>query len=259
MHEMITVNGIACYEQDGVAYLSLEACARGLGFTQVARSGNEVVRWERVNGYLQELGFVPTSGDGFIPENIFYRLAMKAKNETAERFQALVADEIIPAIRRHGLYMTPQIMDALLSDPDTMLRIVTSWNEDRKKLNAAQERIAADAPLVRFAQGVEGSETSVLIGTLAKLLRQNGVDIGEKRLFERLRREGFLCCVGERKNLPTQKAMELQLFEVTERTFSAPDGSTYIRPTTKVTGKGQVYFLNRYAPASGVPSTLRQA
>ena len=101
MNDIINVNGVSCYEKDGVAYLNLEAVARGLGFTQTAKSGNEVVLWERVNGYLNEFGFVPTSGhDSFIPENIFYRLAMKAKNETAEKFQALIADEVIPSIRK---------------------------------------------------------------------------------------------------------------------------------------------------------------
>lgn len=101
---VITVEGVECYEKDGTAYLKLETVARGLGFTRIAASGNEVVRWERVEGYLKELG-VPTCGhDDFIPENIFYRLAMKAKNETAEKFQAKVADEIIPSIRRTGSY-----------------------------------------------------------------------------------------------------------------------------------------------------------
>lgn len=106
-NEFITMNigGVDCYEKDGTAYLKLETVARGLGFTRIATSGNEVVRWERVEGYLADLG-VPTCGhEDFIPENIFYRLAMKAKNETAEKFQAKVADEIIPAIRRTGGYV----------------------------------------------------------------------------------------------------------------------------------------------------------
>lgn len=106
MNEIMTIGGVSCYEKDGVAWLNLEAVARGLGFTQTAASGNEVVRWERVRKYLSEFG-IPTSGyDGYIPENIFYRLAMKAKNETAERLQALVADEIIPSIRKTGMYMS---------------------------------------------------------------------------------------------------------------------------------------------------------
>ena len=115
MNEIMTIQGVECYEKDGVAYLKLEAVARGLGFTTVAASGNECIRWNTIHKYLSDLG-VATSCNGsnyqeccpdFIPENIFYRLAMKAKNCAAEEFQAKIADEIIPAIRKTGGYMTP--------------------------------------------------------------------------------------------------------------------------------------------------------
>ena len=109
-------------------------------------------------------------------------------------------------------------------------------------------KIETDAPRVRFAESVEGSDSSMLIGTLAKLIQQNGGDTGEKRLFAQMRRDGFLCSDGARRNLPTQRAMNMGLFEVVERTYSAPDGSSFITTTTKVTGKGQVYFMHRYAP-----------
>lgn len=114
----VLISGVSCYEQDGTAYLKLEDVARGLGFTTVAASGNEVIRWGTVHKYLTELG-VATSCNGsdyrskcpdYIPENIFYRLAMKAKNETAEKFQALVADEIIPSIRKTGSYTAKQLL-----------------------------------------------------------------------------------------------------------------------------------------------------
>ena len=112
--QILNVDGIECYEKDGTAYLKLETVARGLGFTTVATSGNEVVRWSRVEGYLLDLGFRGFDRDGFIPENIFYRLAMKAKNEVADKFQAKVADEIIPSIRKTGGYgfkpMSPEQM-----------------------------------------------------------------------------------------------------------------------------------------------------
>ena len=111
MSKLMNISGIDCYEKDGVAYLKLETCARGLGFTEKAASGNETIRWRTVRQYLESLG-IATSCDGkcpdFIPENIFYRLAMKAKNEVAEAFQAKIADEVIPSIRKTGSYIAGQ-------------------------------------------------------------------------------------------------------------------------------------------------------
>lgn len=134
--------GVDCYEQNGVAYLRLENVARGLGFTQIARSGNEVVRWERVRKYLEELG-VPTCGDDdFIPENIFYRLAMKAKNETAEKFQALVADEIIPSIRKNGIYATNNVIDEILNNPDFGIELLTKLKKERQARVEAERKNA---------------------------------------------------------------------------------------------------------------------
>lgn len=134
--------GVDCYEQNGVAYLRLENVARGLGFTQIARSGNEVVRWERVRKYLEELG-VPTCGDDdFIPENIFYRLAMKAKNETAEKFQALVADEIIPSIRKNGIYATDNVIDEILNNPDFGIELLTKLKKERRARVEAERKNA---------------------------------------------------------------------------------------------------------------------
>lgn len=134
--EIFNINGIECYEENGVAYLKLETVARGLGFTQIAKSGNVVVRWERVYKYLQELN-VPTCGDdGFIPENIFYRLAMKAKNEAAEAFQAKIADEVIPTIRKHGAYMTPEKIKEVLTNPDTIIELATTLKAEQERNQA---------------------------------------------------------------------------------------------------------------------------
>lgn len=145
MNEIISIGGVDCYEKDGTAYLKMEAVARGLGFTQIAASGNEVVRWERVKKYLAELG-IPTSGDGagipdFIPENIFYRLAMKAKNETAEKFQAKVADEIIPSIRKHGMYATDQVIDRILENPDFGIELLTKLKTERAEKERLQQEL----------------------------------------------------------------------------------------------------------------------
>ena len=145
MNNLVTIEGIKGYiDENGTVYLHIEDVARGLGFTQVSSNGNEVVRWKRVNNYLGEFGYIPTSGDGnkiqagrcsntFIPENIFYRLAMKAKNETAEKFQTKVANEILPAIRKHGGYLTPTKIDEILSDPDTIIKLATDLKMERQK------------------------------------------------------------------------------------------------------------------------------
>ena len=173
MNEIVTIGGIDCYEENGTAYLKLEAVARGLGFTQTQnKNGKEYisVRWDRVREYLKEIGFphkwgkdktdvatscdgdelyelgfdtsaergVPTSGHdnklpAYIPENVFYRLAMKAKNETAEKFQAFVADEVIPSIRKHGAYMTPKTLQEMLDDPGAMIEVLQRLREEQER------------------------------------------------------------------------------------------------------------------------------
>lgn len=239
----VLISGVSCYEQDGTAYLRLEDVARGLGFTRTAASGNEVIRWERVDGYLRELG-VPTCGHGdFIPENVFYRLAMKAKNETAEKFQALVADEIIPSIRKTGGYIAGQ---ESMSDSELMAKALLVA---KRQIDAKTAQIDEMTPKAVFADAVAASKTSILIGELAKILRQNGVeDMGQQRLFEWMRNNGFLIRrKATDRNMPTQRAIEQGLMEVKETTICHSDGHTSISKTPKVTGKGQVYFVNRLA------------
>lgn len=134
--------GVDCYEQNGVAYLRLENVARGLGFTQ-EKNGVEYVRWETIRAYLSDLGFSQLVGkDDFIPENIFYRLAMKAKNETAEKFQALVADEIIPSIRKNGIYATDNVIDEILNNPDFGIELLTKLKEERQARVEAERKNA---------------------------------------------------------------------------------------------------------------------
>lgn len=248
MQDIMNINGIECFEKDGVAYLKLETVARGLGFTRIADSGNEVVRWERVDKYLKELGFVPTSGhDGFIPENIFYRLAMKAKNEAAEHFQAKIADEVIPSIRKYGAYMTPETLEKVLLSPDTLMQLAQNLKDEQEKRKELETKIEQDKPKVLFAESVEAAKTSILIGELAKLLKQNGINIGQNRLFEWLRNNGYLIRrQGSDYNMPTQRAMEMGLFEIKETTITHSDGHIHVSKTPKVTGKGQVYFVNLF-------------
>lgn len=156
MNEIITINGVDCYEKDGTAYLKLETVARGLGFTQV-KNNVEYVKWERVSSYLVELGFSPEVGkDTFIPENIFYRLAMKAKNETAEKFQALVADEIIPSIRKHGSYGIPKTtagqIQLLARGHMELEQKIDSINDDLQDFKRTMPLLAIDCQKITGAK-----------------------------------------------------------------------------------------------------------
>ena len=245
--QIINIDGVDCYEQDGTAYLKLEAVARGLGFTQ-EKNGVEYVRWETVLKYIKETGFPNKLGkDDFIPENIFYRLAMKAKNEVAEKFQAKVADEIIPSIRKHGGYIAGQETmtdDQLLAKA---LLVAQSKIAERDKIIAKnQERIEEMRPKEVFADSVAASRQSILIGDLAKLICQNGHSIGQKRLFQWMRDKGYLMKQGSSYNMPKQRYVEHGLFEIKESTVNNPDGSIRLTRTTVVTGKGQIYFINKF-------------
>ena len=243
----VLISSVSCYEQDGTAYLKLEDVARGLGFTQI-KNGLEYVRWETIDKYLRELDFSQQVGkDDYIPENIFYRLAMKAKNETAEKFQALVADEIIPSIRKTGSYMSKP-----LSRSELMAQALIAAHDE---LEHKDSKIAELTPKGIFADAVSASKKSILVGELAKLLCQNGVDIGATRLFQWMRDNGYLIR-GNRsdKNMPTQMSVERGLFEIKETTVVHSDGHTSINKTPKVTGKGQVYFVNLFLKRAGAPA-----
>lgn len=221
--------------------------ARGLGFTQ-EKNGVEYVRWDRIEGYLSEMGFPHKWGkNDFIPENIFYRLAMKAKNEVAEKFQAKVADEIIPSIRKHGGYIAGQ---ETMSDDELLEKAILVAQrkiaERDKIIDQKQKRIEQMIPKEVFADSVSASKQSILIGDLAKLICQNGHPIGQKRMFQWLRDKGYLVKSGSSYNMPMQRYVEQGLFEVKESTINNPDGSVRITRTTVVTGKGQIYFINKF-------------
>lgn len=246
--QIVNIKGIDCYEKDGIAYLKLETVARGLGFTQ-EKNNVEYVRWETVNGYLSEIGFPNKLGKAdFIPENVFYRLAMKAKNAVAEAFQAKIADEVIPSIRKHGAYMTPDTLDKMIASPEFGIKLLTALKDEQEKRKALESENEVMKPKALFADSVASSSSTILVGELAKILKQNGVDIGQNRLFEWLRNAGYLVRRPDRSdyNMPTQKAMNMNLFRIKETVVTHRDGHTSINKTVKVTGKGQQYFINLF-------------
>jgi anti-repressor protein len=246
MNQLITIHGVRGFiDQNGIAQLNLEDVSRGLGFTQ-QKHGVEYIRWERVNGHLNESGFSPLVGNEFIPENVFYRLAMKADNNKGRDFQAKVADEILPSIRKHGVYMTPETIEKTLGDPDFIIGLATKLKEEQAKTAVLQQQIVTDKPKVLFAESLETSQDCILIANLAKLIKQNGVDTGEKRLYRWLRENGYLGKVGDHYNMPTQRSMDMRLFEVKTRTINNPGEEPRISKTTVVTGRGQVYFINKF-------------
>lgn len=246
-NEIMTISGINCYEKDGTAYLNLDAVARGLGFTDI-KNGVEYVRWNTVRTYLSSIGFSQeVAKDMYIPESVFYRLAMKAKNEAADAFQAKIAEEVIPSIRRHGAYMTPETLESAILNPDYLLEIVTALKQETDRRKQLEAENAQLVPKAIFADAVAASDTDILVGELAKLLRQNGVEIGEKRLFQRLRDDGYLIRrKGTDYNMPTQRAVEMGLFRIKETAITHSKGNVTVSKTPKVTGKGQRYFLERY-------------
>lgn len=181
-----------------------------------------------------------------INESGLYSLILSSKLESAKKFKHWVTSEVLPTIRKTGGYISNEDMfiNTYLPFADEQTKMLfKSTLETVKSLN---DKIEADKPKVLFADAVETSQTSILVGDLAKLIKQNGVDIGQKRLFDWLREHGYLIKNGASKNMPTQKSMKLKLFEVKERTINNPDGSVRITKTTKVTGKGQRYFINKF-------------
>ena len=185
-----------------------------------------------------------------ISEPGLYSLILRSRKPEAKAFKRWVTHDVIPSIRKRGLYATPQTVEAMLADPDTAIKLLTSLKEERAKSAALAAKVEQDAPKVLFADSVAASRSSILIGDLAKLLVQNGVKIGQNRLFVYLREKGFLIQSGSRKNTPTQRSMEMGLFEVKEYLVHNPDGSTRTRFTTKVTGKGQLYFVKKFLSAN---------
>ena len=182
----------------------------------------------------------------FVNESGLYSLIFGSKLDSAKAFKKWVTSEVLPTIRKHGVYATPQTIDNLLADPDNAIKVFQTLKEERQLRQIAEAKIEVYAPKVLFADAVVGSKSTCLIGELAKIISQNGCPIGQNRLFQWMRDNGYLGKHGERYNIPNQQYVEMGLFELKKGVRSGNDGVMKVTMTTKVTGKGQQYFINKF-------------
>ena len=231
-------------EENGAVMFCGSDVAKALGYSNprdaISRHCRGVVKRDTpTESGMQEMSF--------IPESDLYRLVFGSKLPTAERFTDWVTEEILPTIRKHGAYMTPDTLDRMISSPEFGIKLLTALQAEREQRVRLENKVTADAPKILFADAVSASHASILVGELAKLLRQNGKEIGQNRLFRWLRENGYLIKrTGSDFNMPTQRSMELGLFSIKETAITHADGTVTVSKTVKVTGKGQQYFVEKF-------------
>lgn len=208
---------------------------------------NHVDEEDKTSTLIQGSGSNYKSKAIIINESGLYSLVLSSKLPSAKEFKRWITHEVIPAIRKHGAYMTEDTLEKALTSPDFLIQLATQLKEEKEKRLAAEKQIEMDRPKTIFADAVSASHTSILVGEMAKILRGNGVEIGQKRLFDWLRENGYLIRrKGTDYNMPTQRAMELGLFEIKEGSYVNGSGVNIITKTPKITGKGQQYFVNKF-------------
>lgn len=188
-----------------------------------------------------------------INESNLYKLIFQSRKPEAERFADWVTSEVLPAIRKHGAYMTDGVIERTLTDPDYLIMLATNLKEEKAKRALAEAVNEKNKPKVLFADTVSASKRSCLMGELAKMISQEAIrqgkldkKIGQNKLFAWMRNKGYLCKGGERRNQPKQVYIEQGLFEMKKGSYINSDGVSIITTTPKVTGKGQIYFVNKF-------------
>lgn len=215
---------------------------KSLGYSNVSKAISDHVDTEdRYNESLERGGNML-----FINESGLWSLVLRSNLPKAKEYKKWITSEVLPSIRKHGVYMTDNTIERALTSPDFLILLATELKNEKTKSSVLEEQNKAAQPKVLFADAVATSQRSCLIGELAKILQQNGIKIGQNRMFEWLRNNRYLCKHGEYYNQPTQHAMELGLFEIKKTTITKPDGAVLVSTTPKVTGKGQIYFVNKF-------------
>lgn len=245
---------------DNPEFCAMDLC-RALGYTNgrkaladhvdtpsVTKRDAWVVTGKKADG-TDAVRLTPVS---FVDEAGMYSLVLGSKLPQAKEFRRWVTSEVLPSIRKHGAYMTTATIEKVMSDPDSWIRLLQEIKEERQQRQIAESKAALleevtkeQAPKVAFADAITGSDTNILIRDLAKLIQQNGYAIGEKRLFQWLRDNGYLCTSGQNYNKPMQRYVEQGIFFIKEGTHSE-NGVLKSNFTTMVTGKGQQYFINKF-------------
>lgn len=240
-------------QKDGEPWLVLKDVCDVLELTNPSVIADRLAEDERQKvDPKQYLGSPSNMPVIIINESGLYNVILLSRKPEARRFKRWVTHEVLPAIRRHGTYITTSKLEEIMNDPDSWIQLLTALKTERQEKEKLQLQAAEDKPKVVFADAVSVSDGTILIGELAKILKGNGIDIGQNRLFERLRQDGFLIKRrGTDYNAPTQKAMELRLFRVKQTAITHADGHVTISKTTKVTGKGQQYFVNYFLGGGG--------
>lgn len=236
---------IRTVEKDGEPWFVGKDVAEALGYTDPNKAiVMHVDEEDKLND--KTASSLGQRGGWLINESGLYSLVLSSKLPGAKQFKHWITKEVIPSIRRHGIYATQSTVEQMLADPDTAIKILSEIKAEREKNKALESKIEEDKPKVLFADAVSVSGSAILIGDLAKILRQNGVEMGQTRLFQWLRENGYLIKQkGSSYNMPTQKSMELGLFKIKETCVTHSDGHISVNRTPKVTGKGQAYFINK--------------
>lgn len=255
----LVIKGVECrLNENGVVELNLEHVARGLGFTTIAGSGNEVVRWNTVHGYLSEFGVATSCNDtsyrdncpNYVAENIFYKLCFKAKNEIAKSFQDLVTDEILPSIRKNGMYASAETVEKMLSDPENMIKVLTALKDERSQRIKAEAKVQKLQPKAEFADRAIDMGNLVDIGQAAKILK---LPFGRNTFFSKLRENGIFF---KNRNEPKQEYIDRGYFELREKPIERKNHPNLIITVVLVTQKGLYWLSKEFEAASSfkIPS-----
>ena len=239
-------------ERDGASWFVGKDVAEKLGYQNTSKAlADHVDDVDKLNNVsLSSLG---QRGGWLINESGVYSLILSSKLPKAKQFKRWVTSEILPAIHKHGAYMTEETLEKALTSPDFLIRLATELKDEKEKRKQVEADLEAAKPKMLFADAVSASDNTILVGDLAKLIKQNGQPLGQKRLFNWMRENGYLIKrQGADYNSPTQKAMELGLFKIKETAITHADGHVSISKTVKVTGKGQTYFVNKFLGQQGV-------